>query len=54
MLVEQIHAEYKLSRKTYGSPRIQASLQRKGFVCGRHRVVRLMRREGIRPQKRQR
>lgn len=54
VLVEQIHAEYKLSRKTYGSPRIQASLQRKGFVCGRHRVARLMRREGIRPQKRQR
>ena len=53
VLVEQIHAEYKLSRKTYGSPRIQASLQRKGFVCGRHRVARLMRREGIRPQKRQ-
>jgi transposase InsO family protein len=52
ILVEQIHAEYKLSRKTYGSPRIQASLQRKGFVCGRHRVARLMRREGIRPQKR--
>ena len=54
ILVEQIHAEYKLSRKTYGSPRIQASLQRQGFVCGRHRVARLMRREGIRPQKRQR
>ncbi len=54
VLVEQIHAEYKLSRKTYGSPRIQASLQRKGFVCGRHRVARLMRKEGIHPQKRQR
>ena len=54
VLVEQIHAEYKMSRKTYGSPRIQASLQRKGFVCGRHRVARLMRREGIRPQKRRR
>ena len=54
ILVEQIHAEYKRSRKTYGSPRIQASLQRQGFVCGRHRVARLMRREGIRPQKRQR
>jgi putative transposase len=54
ILVEQIHAEYKLSRKTYGSPRIQASLQRQGFVCGRHRIARLMRREGIRPKKRQR
>ena len=54
MLVEQIQAEYKLSRQTYGSPRIQAGLQRRGFACGRHRVARLMRREGIRPQKRQR
>ena len=54
VLVEQIHVEYKMSRKTYGSPRIQAGLQRRGFACGRHRVARLMRREGICPQKRQR
>jgi transposase InsO family protein len=53
ILVEQIQAEYKMSRKTYGSPRIQAGLQRRGFACGRHRVARLMRREGIRPRKRQ-
>lgn len=52
VLVAQIHAEYKMSRKTYGSPRIQASLKRQGFQCGRHRVARLMRREGIHPQKR--
>lgn len=53
ILVEQIQAEYKMSRKTYGSPRIQAGLQRRGFACGRHRVARLMRKEGIRPRKRQ-
>jgi len=52
VLVEQIYAEYKLSRKTYGSPRIQASLQRQGIACGRHRVARLMRQEGLGPQKR--
>jgi putative transposase len=52
VLVEQIHAEYKNSRKTYGSPRIQVSLNRQGVACGRHRVARLMRREGISPQKR--
>ncbi|MEP6896789.1 MAG: IS3 family transposase [Chloroflexota bacterium] len=52
ILVAQIHAEYKMSRKTYGSPRIQAGLHRRGFACGRHRVARLMRRAGIRPQKR--
>jgi putative transposase len=54
VLVEQIQAEYKISRKTYGSPRIQASLLRKGIACGRHRVARLMRREGIQPQPRRR
>ncbi len=54
VLVEQIHAEYKLSRKTYGSPRIQASLLRQGVKCGRNRVARLMRQEGICPQKRHR
>lgn len=51
VLVEQIQAEFKMSRKTYGSPRIQASLQRQGVACGRHRVARLMRREGISPQR---
>jgi len=52
VLMERIRHEYKTSRQTYGSPRIWASLLRKGVVCGRHRVARLMRREGISPQKR--
>ncbi len=52
VLVEQIRMEYKSSRQTYGSPRIWARLLRQGIACGRHRVARLMRREGIRPQKR--
>ena len=51
-LVEQIRSEFKRSRRTYGSPRIQVALQRKGVACGRHRVARLMRNEGISPQKR--
>ena len=51
-LVEQIRTEFKRSRRTYGSPRIQVALQRKGVACGRHRVARLMRTEGISPQKR--
>jgi putative transposase len=53
VLVEQIRVEYKISRQTYGSPRIWASLVRQGMACGRHRVARLMRREGIHPPKRQ-
>jgi transposase InsO family protein len=54
VLVEQIRVEYKISRQTYGSPRIWACLRRQGLSCGRHRVARLMRREGIFPQKRHR
>jgi transposase InsO family protein len=54
VLVEQIRVEYKLSRQTYGSPRIWASLRGQGSACGRHRVARLMRREGIRPPQRHR
>jgi putative transposase len=54
VLVEQIRVEYKTSRQTYGSPRIWASLRGQGSACGRHRVARLMRREGICPPKRHR
>ena len=52
LLLEEIRSEFATSRRTYGSPRIQASLRRKGVACGRHRVARLMRREGISPPKR--
>jgi transposase InsO family protein len=52
VLVAQIRVEYKRSRQTYGSPRIWASLRGQGSACGRHRVARLMRTEGIRPPKR--
>lgn len=46
-LLERIRAEYQLSRKTYGSPRIHAALQRKGITCSRKRVARLMRLDHI-------
>jgi putative transposase len=42
-LLDEIRAAYQVSRRTYGSPRIHAYLQRKGTVCGRNRVARLMR-----------
>jgi transposase InsO family protein len=54
VLVEHIQKEYKTSRQTYGSPRIWAALLSQGLTCGRHRVARLMRREGIRPKTRRR
>jgi transposase InsO family protein len=46
-LLVRIREEYQLSRKTYGSPRIHAALQRKGVICGRKRVARLMRLDRI-------
>jgi putative transposase len=46
-LMGLIQTEYRLSRQTYGSPRIQAALRRKGVRCGRHRVAHLMRQDGL-------
>jgi transposase InsO family protein len=46
-LLVQIREEYQLSKKTYGSPRIHATLRRKGVRCSRKRVARLMRLDNI-------
>jgi putative transposase len=46
-LLVRIREEYQLSRKTYGSPRVHAALQRNGVTCSRKRVARLMRRTQI-------
>ena len=42
--IKQIH---QASQERYGYPRIHAALQRKGIRCGRHRVARIMRENGI-------
>lgn len=54
VLVIRIREEYRLSRQTYGSPRIHAALQRKGVVCSRKRVARLMRQAGLAGRRTQR
>ena len=46
-LLALIRAEHSASRQTYGSPRIQVVLRRKGEGCGRNRVARLMRLDGL-------
>jgi transposase InsO family protein len=46
-LLATIRAIYKMSRQTYGSPRIHAELKTQGFSCSRPRVARIMRREKI-------
>lgn len=44
-LIKTIHEE---SRGEYGSPKIHEELRRRGTRCGRKRVVRLMRKDGLR------
>ena len=52
VLLKLIREEHETSRKTYGSPRIQKVLERKGVLCGKNRVARLMRMHGIAAKKR--
>jgi len=42
--IQRIHNE---SRCTYGYPRVHQALRQQGVVCGKHRVARLMRENGI-------
>jgi putative transposase len=46
-LLERIRAIHAVSDETYGVPRIHAELQDEGERVGRHRISRLMRREGL-------
>lgn len=46
-LLTEIQTAFQASHQTYGSPRIHAVLRRKGVVCNRKRVARLMRMHGI-------
>lgn len=47
LLVERIRRVHADSRRTYGSPRIHKALQNQGILCGRNRIARLMRLNGI-------
>jgi putative transposase len=46
-LTERIREIHERSRRTYGYPRVHAELQAMGVHCGRKRVARLMRKEGL-------
>jgi len=42
--IDQIHAQ---SRQTYGSPRVERELRKKGRCHGRNRIARLMKQKGL-------
>ncbi len=43
----EIRAIHRQSRRTYGSPRMYRELRERKYRCGRHRVARLMRQDGL-------
>ena len=45
---------WKGSRGVYGSPRVTAELKAQGFTCGKNRIARLMRENGIKARTRKR
>ncbi|HMJ91259.1 MAG TPA: IS3 family transposase [Candidatus Acidoferrum sp.] len=53
-LAEKIGPIFQQSRRTYGSPRIQIALGRAGERCGKNRVARLMRQQGLRARQKRR
>lgn len=54
LLLEQIQEVFANSRKTYGSPRITKALRKKGVQCGKNRVARIMKINGIQAKHRRR
>lgn len=50
-LAEQVRSAFQANRGVYGSPRVHAELQAQGISCGRKRVARLMRQQGLTARK---
>jgi putative transposase len=53
-LLENIWDAHKRSRRLYGSPRITAEINDQGIPCGKNRVARIMRENGIQAEVRRR
>jgi len=54
LLLAHIRERFRLSRKTYGSPRMHADLRDDGITAGRHRIARLMRDNDLKARQRRR
>ncbi len=48
VLAEQVREAFLESRQTYGTPRLRHELRHRGLPCGRRRIARLMRQDGLR------
>jgi len=46
-LIEKIKLIHNTSKQTYGVPRVKAKLTKDGELCGKNRVARLMKKEGL-------
>lgn len=47
-LLKEIRSIHFESKKRYGAPRVHISLKKKGLVCSKAKVAKLMRKEGLR------
>jgi transposase InsO family protein len=54
LLTERIRAVHAESRQRYGSPRVSRQLRAEGYPCGKNRVAKLMKENGIRAKRRRR
>lgn len=50
----EIRSIHRRSRRSYGSPRVHRALRKRGILCNRKRVERLMREEGLRAKSKRR
>lgn len=53
-LIDFIRRIHRMSRRTYGSPRVYAQLKKLGYTCNLKTVARLMRQDGLKGQRKSR
>ena len=54
ILIRHIRRIHRMSRRTYGSPRVHAELRKQRIMCNRKTVAKLMRQNGLQGQRKRR